>query len=626
MLRYGNAARRTRCVEAVSFYFVQALNGLSHASTLFLIASGLTIVFGVTRITNFAHGSFAMVGAYLATTLVAAWGGADAAWLYLTAIMVAACLVGVLGMLLEVTVLRRLYRASELLQLLATFAVVLIVQDGVLAFWGPDEIFAPRMPGLKGTVEIAGEFYPQYHLFIIACGPVVWAGLWCLFHRTRFGVYVRAATADRDMAAALGVRQGRLFAGVLFLGAFLAALGAGLQLPVATVNLQMDMNVVVEAFAVVVIGGMGSITGAALASLIIGQLHAFGIWLLPEATLVLMFAVMAAVLILRPAGLFSTVDSAGAGTGVRGGSYATGMLDRRAVGLLVLALMLPWLLGDYARVILTEMLIFAVFAISLQWLIGQGGLVSFGHAAFFGFGAYVAALASTRLGAGMVPAMVLAPMAAALLAGAFAFIALRSSGVYLAMLTLAFAQILWSAAMQWVAVTGGDNGLLGVWPDTWMSDRTVYYYFTLAVGTAVVLSMRHLRHARLGFDLIAARDAPLRAEASGISVRLAQWQAFVVSGALAGLAGALMVFHKGSVFPQALSIPTSVDALLMVLLGGVDSLAGAVIGAAAFHGLQTEVARLTDLWRLVVGVVMLALVLLFPDGIAGAWQRWRAPR
>lgn len=609
----------------MSFYLVQALNGLSHASTLFLIASGLTIVFGVTRITNFAHGSFAMVGAYLASTLVAAWGGADSPWRYLGAIVVSAALVGVLGIALEVLVLRRLYRASELLQLLATFAVVLIVQDLVLAIWGPDEIFAPRMPGLKGTVEIAGEFYPQYHLFIIACGPVVWAALWWLFRRTRFGVYVRAATADRDMAAALGVRQSSLFAGVLFLGAFLAALGAGLQLPIATVHLQLDMNVVVEAFAVVVIGGMGSITGAALASLIIGQLHAFGIWLLPEATLVLMFAVMAAVLILRPAGLLATVEP------TEGQRTSGAFQQQRASPLMIViplmvALVLPWCVGDYAEVIVTEMLIFVVLAISLQWLIGQGGLVSFGHAAFFGAGAYAAALASKWLGLGMLPAIAIAPVVVALLAAIFAFIALRSSGVYLAMLTLAFAQILWSGAMQWVALTGGDNGLLGIWPDAWVSSRTVYYYFTLMMTVAVVLTMQHLRHARLGVDLVAARDAPLRAEASGISVRHAQWQALVVSGALAGLAGALMAYHKGSVFPQALSIPTSVDALLMVLLGGVDSLLGAVVGAVAYHGLQTELARLTDMWRMTLGAIILLLVLLFPGGIAGAWRRWGASR
>ncbi|MBL8707368.1 MAG: branched-chain amino acid ABC transporter permease, partial [Rhodospirillales bacterium] len=214
---------------------VQFLNGLASASSLFLVASGLSIIFGVTRVVNFAHGSFYMLGAYLAWSLVehlpygflGFWGG----------IALSALIVGVVGVVMEVLLLRRIYHAPELFQLLATFGVVMIIQDVALYAWGPADLLGPRAPGLKGAIEILGLRFPLYEAFLIAVGPVVLVGLWVLFHRTRWGTLVRAATQDREMVAALGVDQSRLFTSVFFLGAVLAGLGGALQLPRASVHL-----------------------------------------------------------------------------------------------------------------------------------------------------------------------------------------------------------------------------------------------------------------------------------------------------------------------------------------------------------------------------------------------------
>jgi branched-chain amino acid transport system permease protein len=201
---------------------------------------------------------------------------------------------------------------------------------------------------------------------------------------------------------------------------------------------------------------------------------------------------------------------------------------------------------------------------------------------------------------------------------------LRAHGVYASMLTLAFAQILWSIAVQWVDVTGGDNGLLGVWPSA--SSRLAYYLLTLAIVVASLLLLRRAALAPFGFSLRATRDAPERAEALGIDVRRARGLAFVAGGFFGGLAGALQAFQKGAVFPNALSIPVSVDALVMVLLGGLQTLSGPIVGAIAYHGLATELTRHAEYWRLLLGGAIVLLVVVFPQGIVGFLRERAAAR
>jgi branched-chain amino acid transport system permease protein len=265
----------------------------------------------------------------------------------------------------------------------------------------------------------------------------------------------------------------------------------------------------------------------------------------------------------------------------------------------------------------TEMAILVLFAASLHFMMGPGGLASFGHAAYFGVGAYAGALLMKHFGAPMELGLVVAPVAAGLAGVVVGFFVVRLEGVYLAMLTLAFAQIAWSAAFQWVEVTGGDNGILGVWPSAWARDRTVYYLFVLAASVGGTLALRHAIHSPFGYALRAARDNPLRAEAIGLDVARIRWVAFALASAFAGIAGALFAYAKGSVFPTYLAIPKSVDALLMVLLGGIETLSGPIIGALAFHGLQEQLVRVVEHWRAAMGLVIVALVLAFPQGIAG---------
>lgn len=602
----------------MSFIVAQAITGLASAASLFLIAVGLSIVFGVTRVVNFAHGSLYMLGAYIAFSLVSVMG--DSFGGYLLALLIAALAVGLIGAVIETTLLRRIYKAPELFQLLATFGVVLIIQDATRSLWGPDDLFAPRMPGLDGAIDIWGHAIPSYDLFLIGIAFGVLGGLWLLFRKTRFGVLIRAATEDRKMVAALGIDQRWLFTATFVLGAALAGLGGALQIPRQAASLSMDLNIIVDAFVVVVVGGMGSIVGAFVAAVLISLLLAFGLVIFPQITLVLIFLVMAVTLVLKPSGLFGKPEFATA-EDVRNPDPPLRPSDGVArigwLGLLAVGLVAPVLFSDFGVIILTEIAILALFAASLHFLIWGGGLVTFGHAAYFGLGAYGAGLAVFHLSAGMAPALLLAPLAGALGALVFGWFCVRLTGIYMAMLTLAFAQIAWSAAFQWISFTGGDNGILGVWPSAWASDPNVFYYLAFGVCAAMIWALRHVMFAPFGYTLRATRDSALRAAAIGVDVTRHRWLAFTFAGAAAGVSGGFFAFAKGSVFPEVLYVSTSVDGLVMVLLGGLQSLAGPILGAIAFTEIETELTRLTDLWQLMLGVLIVVLVVALPRGLAG---------
>ncbi|ADU34434.1 ABC transporter permease [Variovorax paradoxus] len=625
-----------------SGFVVQLLNGLAGASSLFLVAAGLSLIFGVTRIVNFAHGSFFMVGIYVAYTLVEKLGSTLGFW---PALLIAALAVGVLGALIEVLLLRRIYKAPELFQLLATFALVLVIKDAVLWLWGPDELLGPRAPGLKGSIEILGRQFPSYDLFLIVVGPLVLGLVWLLLTRTRFGTLVRAATQDREMVSALGVNQAWLFTAVFALGALLAGLGGALQLPREPATLEMDLNTIGAAFVVVVVGGMGSLPGAYVAALLIAEIKAVCIWLgvvqifgvdvsFSKLTLMVDFLVMAIVLVWRPWGLFGRPQAPSRYVGMQEEPLrrpSNAYLIAAAVLALMLAV-LPFLTvnSPYTMVLMIDLLIAALFATSLHFIMGPAGMHSFGHAAYFGLGAYGAALLVRSLHLPMEIALIVAPVVAALGALVYGWFAVRLSGVYLAMLTLAFAQITWAITYQWDSFTGGSNGLTGVWPSEWLSNKQAYYWLTLVLVGAGVWWLRRVLFSPFGYALRAGRDSVLRADAIGIDVKRMQWMAFVIAGTVAGLAGALYAFSKGSISPESLSVGKSVDGLVMVLLGGIQTLAGPVVGAVTFTWLHDTVARNTDYWRAMLGAIILILVLLFPQGIAGSVKqladRWRAPK
>src|SRR5579872_1377292 len=498
-----------------------------------------------------------------------------------------------------------------------------MVEDLVVLNWGPNDLVGSRAPGLKGALDFFGQKIPSYDLFLIGFGPLVLTLLWLIFQRTRWGVLVRAATQDRDMVAALGVNQKWLFTGVFALGVFLAALGGALQIPRDAVHHAMDLRVIVEVFVVVVIGGLGSVPGAFMAAVLVSELNAFGILIFPKISIVLVFLVMAAVLIVRPWGLLGKAQAAARRAGgltVHPWRPLT-PAGRIAVAVVfLLAASLPFFAGNYALNVGAEIAIFVVFAASLHFVMSAGGLASFGHAAYFGLGAYGVAFAVKFAGLPMIAALLLGPLLGLLGAAVFGFFAVQLSGVYFAMLTLAFAQIVWSIAFQWVEITGGDNGILGVWPERWAASPSHFYWLSIAVVALAVALLRIVVFSHLGFALRASRDSFLRAEAIGIDSKRVQWTAFVIAGTVAVFGGALFAYLKGSVFPDVLGIPLSVDALVMVLLGGVETVSGAVIGAILYKALSIWLVSQTDWSKLVLGGFIILITVAFPKGIVGTLQ------
>jgi branched-chain amino acid transport system permease protein len=398
----------------------------------------------------------------------------------------------------------------------------------------------------------------------------------------------------------------------------------------------MDLSALGDAFVVVVVGGMGSIPGAYIAALLIAEIKAICIGLgmqtiggvafnFSKLTLVAEFIVMAIVLIARPYGLLGRAQAMPRHTAAIENPIAPAGRGLRlfALAVLIVLLSLPLLArSPYTVVLGTDVLIAVLFAASLHFIAGPGGMHSFGHAAYFGLGCYGAGLLLKLAGLPMVGAIAAAPLVAAAGAALFGWFAVRLSGVYLAMLTLAFAQIVWAVVFQWEALTGGSNGVLGIWPSAPFNKEWAYYLLVLALTVGGVLLMRRVLFAPFGYAMRAGRDSPLRAEATGIAVLQVHWVAFIIAGTLGGLAGALFAFAKGGISPETIHVSRSIDGLVMVLLGGIHELAGPLVGAPVFTLLQDNVMRQTPYWRGVLGVVILLLVLLFPLGIAGTIARW----
>jgi branched-chain amino acid transport system permease protein len=287
---------------SVSFLFSQFMGGLTTAMFLFLIASGLSLVFGVMRIINFAHGSFYMIGAYLAWQVMQ-WlhPAAEAFW---PAALGAALGVALLGAVVERLLLRYLYGREELYQLLFTYALVLILGDAAKWIWGTGQLSVSAPPVLAGGIDVFGTTQPLYNLFIMVLGPVIAVAGWLVLNHTGAGRMVRAASYDREMLDALGANVGAIYTGMFVVASFLAGLSGALVTPIQSIVPGMDVLIIVQAFIVVVIGGMGSFWGTFWGSVIYGQVLSFGILIFPGFSLFSVFALMAVILIVRPWGLF----------------------------------------------------------------------------------------------------------------------------------------------------------------------------------------------------------------------------------------------------------------------------------------------------------------------------------
>lgn len=293
----GSARSDELPMTTLAFLLTQVVNALSQSALLFFLGAGLTLIFGLMRIVNFAHGALYMLGAFTGYSLTK-WTGN-----YWVALAIAPVLVGLFGAAFEFAILRRLYRRDAHAFLMVTFGLALVIGEAVRLTWGSDALQVPAPPALADVVFLLDEPFPVYRLFLVAAGVVVAVAIWQFLERARLGLLIRATSQNADMASALGVDVKRVRSAVFGIGCGLAALGGVLAAPLVTASNGMAATVIIDAFVIVIIGGMGSFLGSLIGALLVGFVQVFGNYYLPDLALAFMYLVMLAVLVTRPGGL-----------------------------------------------------------------------------------------------------------------------------------------------------------------------------------------------------------------------------------------------------------------------------------------------------------------------------------
>jgi branched-chain amino acid transport system permease protein len=610
-------------------FVAQLLNGLVYGVLLFLIAAGLSLIFGLMNVVSLAHGSFFMLGAYFGLSIFKITGS------FWWALVLAPIPVIVLGVLMELLFLRPLYRRGHLDQVLLTFGFTFVFLDLVQTLWGRTVLRLPAPPSLQGTVQIGLGVFSVYRLCLIGFGFAIALLLWLFLERSRIGAMVRAGVDNAVMAAGLGANIPALFTGIFGFGVALAALGGIAAAPVLGLYPGMDSEILIPAFIVIVIGGMGSLRGAFVGSLLIGVADTFGKAYFQSIALFLIYLAMTAVLLIRPQGLFGIKYSDIAIAPAVATTSRPSTLQTRAAELVVLLalLVLPFLMTDYPRALVSEIYIFAIFAMSLDLLLGFTGLMSLGHAAFFGLGAYAVAVLGAQFGVnawlGVAAGVVVAGCGATLIG----FFCVRTAGIPFLMLTLAFSQLVFSVALKWLDVTGGSDGIAVAEKPSFfgfdLSNSLVMYFMALSFFALAYWGLRRLLNAPLGHAFVGIRENEQRMAAIGYPTRAYKLISFTIAGAFAGLAGGLYAIFNGFISSDAVYWTASGDILIMTMLGGAGTLIGPAVGAALVLLMKNVVSSYSEHWLAIIGVTFICCVMFFPGGLWGALRtlqwRWGRP-
>lgn len=624
-----------------SFLIEECLNGLQFGVMLFLIAAGLTLVLGIMNVVNLAYGSLYMAGAYFAVTIEA--GGHP----FIVALVAALLGTTLVGIAMEIVVIRPLYGRSHLDQVLCTIGLMMFFNELVRIFWGRLPLRGQLPDFLAGSVTLApGLVYPVYRLAIVAVGLIVAVLLYLLVSHTRLGMLIRAGASDRETVGMLGANIPRLFTLIFGLGAALAGLAGMAAAPLLSVQVGMGEQILVLALVVIVIGGIGSIRGAFIAALLIGSVETWGGILLPPALAsVSIYLFMAVVIVLRQfrnsaRGRHSDSLAIGLGRHFTAGrsAWRSAPGTRLALGVgLAALLVLPLIarLADNSFLIdfCTRLMIFAIAAVSLNLLLGYGGMISLGHAAFLGIGAYTVAILHFHASGGppllvwpvTLPgsdnALVVWPaaiVAAGVAAAAIGAVSLRVSGLNFIMITLAFAQMIYYFFIA-LQDYGGADGLQIDAPSRLgpldLGSRQVLYYLVLGVLVLAVFFVDRITRSHFGSVIQGIRQNERRLVAIGFSTFRYKLALFVMCGALAGFAGALLAEQEQFVSPVSMSWEHSGELMIMVILGGVGSLYGPVLGAFLYLVLEFFLSAVTVHWQAIFGPALIVIVLLSRGGL-----------
>ena len=693
---------------AVGFLPVQRLlDGLTVGMVYVLLAAGLSVTFGVMQVINFAHGELYALGAYFAAAIVMPLGGGTGFWV---ALVVAPLLVGTVGVAIERFTIQPLYGRNPLYHILLTFGLVLVINDLIFLIWGPSARRIARPDVITGSVDLFGASFSRYSFFIIVFGGALAFAVWALLKYTRYGLIIRAGAQDRRMVRNLGIDIDRYYSLVFGMGAALAAVagivftaGRGQVVP------GIGFQIIIAAFVIVVLGGLGSFRGAVVGGLGVGILQEslirpgvpeVGLPLVPDSWLapvnavlgilprlegMVIFVLMIAVLLIRPRGLFGTEFEEEGGdllVGAGGGVLSDDLRLKFGIGAVALLAVLPltsgWLLPTFhVENTIIRIFIWGLFALALDFVMGYTGLVSLGHALFWGLGAYVSGTVLFNVTESAFVAAAIALVVGGLAAWVVGYLSIRVHGVYFAMITLAFAELFhtslaridrWAldacgavpgcdkATFEGTQITGGSEGLFGLSSyygiggvgieldeigvflgPVVLTDQLLFYYVVLATLIASFLVTRRMLNSPFGAVLKGIRENEQRVRFLGYNPTVYKRRAFTVSGIFATLAGVLFALQRGFVSPEAAEWLKSGEVLVMVILGGLGTLFGPIMGAFAFFGLEelvqngTLVAPLvwlfslvgleqhltdvTDRWRLVLGTIFVLFVIFLPSGI-----------
>jgi len=603
---------------------VNLLNGISYGMILFIIASGLSLIFGVMGILNLAHGAFYVLGAYIGLTLAKQGGN------FFLAALAAGAVVGLVGLALERLFLGRLYKQIND-QVLLTLGLVYIFWNVILWIWGPRSQIGGAPPILQGAINMGAFSYPLYRLTIILIGAAIFAGLWLFQEKTRTGAVMRAGMDDKQMTIGLGINYSLFSSFIFFLGAFLGGLAGFLGTPIIGIQPGLSIDILLFAVIVIVVGGVGNVQGALLGAILIGIIDGFGKAYFPDFALFTVYLAMIIILLSRPYGLLGRAHLESAAKSQPGiVSAPEGQVRRSPLllyGIYILMgaafIIVPPFMSPYIRTIIVKIFIYGIFALSLNLLFGYAGLFSLGHAAFFGVGAYTAAILISRCNMDSFWLVIVASLlAAAVCAAFFGIISLKVSGIYFLLVTLAIGQLLDSIAVKWRTLTGGSDGIVAIpYPNLgipWLKMTSVsFYYFVLIFFAISFFLLYRVAKSPFGQTLQGIRGDERRMQSLGYNTWLYKYITFIVGGLFAGIAGVLSLYQNGFVGPGELGVLTSTTAMLMVILGSDRVFWGPLLGTASVIFLEYFSSLYTpERWPLILGGAFVLSVTFLRGGVS----------
>lgn len=603
-------------IKPMAYYITLLFNGLVTGGFLAMMSLGMSIIFGMMRVVNFMHGSMFMLGAVVVFVFGSYFG--LSLWF---GFFVAAILVGLLGVVLERTLIKRLYGLDLAYILILTFGLSLIVEDIVRMFFGVTSapFLVPDM--LKGAVNLGFAFYPKYRLFVVVVSVVLCAGTWFALERTRLGALIRAASERPNLLKCFGGNVPLLISGTFFFASALAGLAGALAAPIRNVSPFMGEEMINFVFAVVVAGGMGSIAGSVVMGFGSGLVSAIAaIFYAPAATAVI-YILMLVVLVVRPGGIFRGIDISHFAlhyTPISERARRLFMSPPAALVALAAGLVLPWLVYP---VLATDILLWGLFAVGFDLLFAFGGLLSFGQAAYWGTSAYVTGILMVWVGVPM-PLAVIGGVFASTLAGTlFGFIVARKKGIYFSMITFAFASVVYFIVNEFADYTGGEDGLHGVirtplFGIDLRNDHVFYYACLIAVGLTIALVLRLLK-SPYGMALLGARENERRMMSIGYNVYGLRVKAYALSCFICSIAGALYALNHQFVTLETVAWRASGDPIMMTLLGGAGTIFGPFLGGGIVLLMRNTLSSITDSGSLFIGLLFVAIVMLFRRGILG---------